>query len=205
MPRKKFFRLTTEQQAILIQSSNFLLNSPRLYQNPHPELSGLKGPADNFGNMSFMEFMHADTYFNAFRRNKRPEALTSFLAAMYRSDRDFNAEDWQSSKVMERSRKLRKVPNMHKQSLVVWFSSCKRQLSSRNPNVFSGGNQEESNKKPTSPNWHNILFEVAGPKMGDIHQVAKQNIHTVFAYLDREIKDAKRKAKELEKIRSKSR
>lgn len=93
-----------------------------------PEWMGLVGPMDHGADLTFGEFHHAVTAFNAYTRDHDPEDLISLVAILYRTTikrghrkvrRPFNPDEIDEN----RSRVRDKMPEWIQWGVYAWFAS----------------------------------------------------------------------------------
>ncbi|MDJ1500457.1 hypothetical protein [Xanthocytophaga agilis] len=155
------------------------------------------GPADGFKNMSFLEFVFADTYYSQqFGKKPKPDALDKMLAVLYRRKRDKDLpgsltykgdirQNFNEHLISDHSKYFTNLDPVKKLAVRTWFSGCRQQLEKMYPYVFSGDNQ----KKAASSGWTQVLISLAGEKFGTIDQTGTENLHTVLMHMNEVIKE----------------
>lgn len=153
--------------------------------------SGLEhwiGP-DHYGkNMSFLEFIRADTAYTSFLQGGEFIHLNTLAAVLYRPSRtdvfisapDFNGDEripLNEYHLAERVRQASRIPLVDRYAILLQYAGLRHYLQERYPETFSGG-------KPSRHGWAGVIVSLAGEKFGDDDAVASKNIHAIFTHLE---------------------
>lgn len=146
------------------------------------------GP-DHYGkNMTFLEFIRADTAYSAFLQGGAMTHLNLLAAVLYRpsrSDAFYSAPEFNGDEriplneyhLAARSRKAARIPLVDRYAILLQYAGLRRYLQERYPETFSGG-------KPSRHGWAGVIVSLAGEKFGDDEAVAGKNIHAIFTHLE---------------------
>jgi hypothetical protein len=160
------------------------------------------GPGDNLSGVSFGEFIFADSYFCAYAQHQAPEALSLFLAALYRpaltkgprpGDPDWSGDVRQAfneHNLEHHAHLLRWVPDLDKLCLVAWYRGCRAQLQADFPEVFEAA--ETDAQRHEKGDWGRVLRSLSGGTFGPLEQTSRQPVRNVLAELCDLAKEAKR-------------
>ncbi|MDF7810513.1 hypothetical protein [Hymenobacter sp. YC55] len=156
------------------------LLSPKLY-----------GPRESFLNLTFTEFIYADTYFLRYLQTNEEVWLQRLVAVLYRPQRaDYDPaavtyggdrrEDFNEHLVEGRVRHVARVPHHLQYAVLLWYRGCRRELERRYVRVFSSDNQQ----KASQSGWQQVLFSLAD----GVHRVdvtSRQLLHNVMREMQR--------------------
>jgi hypothetical protein len=149
------------------------------------------GPARSLSNVTFGEFIFADTYFSQYSRYHRPEHLDRFLAVLYRPGKrhvNLEAADWNGdvrvpfneNHLEHRCKVLAGVNNqLEKLAVLTWYRGCRTQLATEFPDVFVAA--EATTGPQPAPQWDRVLRKLAGGAFGTVQQTAGQPLRLILA------------------------
>jgi len=160
------------------------------------------GPADRFENVSFGEFIIADTHFMNFINTGDDKFIKLLIACLYRPQNieyDTDSPDYSgdirekfNTKIIRyRSHLFRKLSSKTQDTILFNYKTIRKWLSQRYMYVFGTHVQDpvkedpEQEQKPSS-SWKEILKNLS-PSILDIEKYATQNMHNVLEYLDDKI------------------
>ncbi|MDX5510635.1 MAG: hypothetical protein LPK01_00315 [Hymenobacteraceae bacterium] len=136
------------------------------------------GPRERLRNISFLEFIFADTYFIHYTQNQEEELLNKFIACLYRERTwchfikrklpNYSGDirqPFNENLIEERARLLAKLPVEEKFAILTWYRGCRDYLEKEYPHVFSSDNQEKASKS----GWDSVLRSMS------------QGVHTIDA------------------------
>ncbi|WP_187261329.1 hypothetical protein [Pontibacter beigongshangensis] len=160
----------------------------------------LHGPADRFRNITFAEFIYADTLFGFFTKTGKEAYLNKLIACLYRPQRlDYNPksptykgdirEDFNEHLIGERAQLVASIPQPDKYAILTWYRGCRKELELIYDKVFTQTNQQ----KAAEGDWGDVLLSLSGEKFGHVEQTSQQRVHTIF-------KEIQRKAREHEEL-----
>lgn len=142
-----------------------------------PELPGIgKAPEENLRDMSFEQFMLADTHFSAYAVHKRPESLDGMITALYAFDH-----------ITDAGKMVGKISLEHKMAVFFNWVLIKRWLSIRFPLVFPEGDSEV--KEPQVVQWLPIFDSFVGDDVAHIYDYKKLQVMDVLRIMNKRIKD----------------
>lgn len=203
-----FFALDNYDVACLLYLTNFIFKDCTLTKNNLPfiktgflKLNKLAGPMDNFRNMTFSEFMFADTFLGKSSRAKDEKTkqffLNHFIACLYRPiDKNAVPGDlrikFNEFTIEQRAKQVSKLSPITKQMIVTWYKGCRAELENKNPEVFK---EDPEQKKKKGGNWGDVLLTIPNEKFGTISQAADEYIHVIFRYMNNQLKEARTQKK----------
>jgi hypothetical protein len=155
-------------------------------------LVDLHGPEERFRNLTFEEFIYADTYFSLFASHSNELFLDKLIATIYRPQREgYNPkspaykgdirEDFNENLVEDRLHLVRLLPQAVKYAILSWYRGCRKELETIYDLVFTEPNEQ----KATEGDWGDVLLSLSGGKFGHLEQTSGQRVHTVFKEMQR--------------------
>jgi hypothetical protein len=203
-----FFSLQDYDIACLLYLTNFIFKDCTLTKNNLPiirfgflGLNKLAGPTDDFSNIRFKEFMFADTFLGKSARAKDEKTkkffLDKFIACLYRPiDKQAEPGDlrekFNEHIVDKRAKQISKLSPIKKQMIVTWYKGCRAHLENLNQEVFR---EDPEAKKKKGGTWGDVLLSLPNDKFGTINQAADEFIHTIFRYMNNQLKEARTQKK----------
>jgi hypothetical protein len=160
------------------------------------------GPLQSLRNLTFLEFVYADSYFVAYCQTKDEAWLHKLLAVLYRPQRrryrphaaDYGGDrrqDFNQYLVAGRAAKLAHLPAAEQLAILTWYRGCREQLEGRFHRVFTPSREEQAK----TDGWAHVLREISGGPFGTLEETSRQHLHTVLAKME----DDTRRAQELER------
>jgi hypothetical protein len=216
LPTMVFEALTPEQVALdLMPLISFLTEKNTLTKQllPVARLSfrgffkRLYGPKDKLRNLTFAEFIFADSYFIYYCKTGQEELLHKMIAVLYRERRylhelrsffGFDSGDirtpFNEHLVGKRAGKVALLPDEVKLAILTWYRGCREALEAEYGYVFS---QESDSRSGGRSGWEPVARGMSGKIFGDLNNTLQVSIHTVLAEMDDQLRAD-------EKIKSKS-
>jgi len=153
------------------------------------------GPKDGFENLTFDEFIVADTYFVIFLNTKDLKDLSRLTYSLFRpaspSGTRMPIDEFDLDQYSDHFNKM----NIHLLLAIVFnYRIVRRWLEQAYPLVFPKTDQEEvkqkNQKKISTPKWTTIRRKLANDVIADIPRIGKLPLHTVLADLTERIKNS---------------
>lgn len=201
-----FFALSEYDVACLLYLTTFIFKDCTLTKNNLPFIKTgflgwrkLAGPTENFRNMTFNEFMFADTFLGKASRAKDEKTknffINKFIACLYRPiDKQAKPGDvrekFNEHLVDARAKQVSKLSPITKQMIITWYKGCRANLENLNQEVFR---EDPETKKKKGGNWGDVLLSLPNEKFGTISAAADELIHTIFRYLNNQLKEGQKK------------
>jgi len=214
--KRAFFSLYPDEVADVLECTNFLLEAPKRRKLPFTSLKvqGLKcvGPAEDLSNFTGEEFHFAwlshHNYSEAVRNNQpADDHLNALCAVLYRpcGQSKIHNPDAPEFKGDARvpfvrfalevnAKRWLKVDAEKKKLIAWWFGQLYVQIQKAHPDIFSSKNEGKANSLGWLP-----IFRSLSHTFLEHEQVAKQSIGMIFL----ELKEVKRKAREMERQKAK--
>lgn len=175
----------------------------------------LHAPADALSNVSIYELGMAFTAFEAYAATQEEAHLHRLLAILYRPAKPDTPHHRRSnyegdrrlpllkheSTIPARAQRMATLPKPVQRLLVFWFASCRRQILSSFPNLFSQAPADQAGERVGNDyGWGGLLLSLAG---GLVHldEVSQQPYATALTYLS--YLEDQRKLQELRSSRKK--
>lgn len=174
----------------------------------------LHAPADALANVSIYELGMAFTAFEAYAATQEEAHLHRLLAILYRPAKPDTRHNRRSnyegdrrlpllkheSTIPSRAQRMATLPKPVKRLLIFWFASCRRQILSSFPNLFTPAADAPAGERVGNDyGWGGLLLSLAG---GLVHldEVSQQSYGTALTYLS--YLEDQRKLREIRSKRS---
>lgn len=196
---KNKYLLSTAQVHALVKSFSWLFVShrdesdaitmgvnPLVNYNPVKDIkvrfTKLRGPDDVLGNISWMEFIFAETFLTRYNMTGDIKWLAQFLAVLWRPLKDGNILPFEQSKVERQA--CRTIRINHNTALVAtWFyAGCKAFLAKKYPRALGGS----GGGKQSDPfeGYMDLTVTLAKTDKASPDSVLGTNLHFVLKSLD---------------------
>ena len=163
------------------------------------------GPRDSLRNLSFGEFIFADTYFCRYVATQQVSFLDKLVATLYRRPRrDGRALDAGDARrpfnehlLDTAAGQLTHLPLPARLGIVTWYAACRHQLQGEFPDLFEAA-EEDAETSPAfgggGPDWGRVLRKLSGGAFGTVDQTAGQPLRLILAQLQDLALAARRKS-----------
>lgn len=155
------------------------------------------GPKDKFHNVSFGEFIYADTYYINFYNTKDNSYIDKLIACLYRKKGNdkFIAGDirnpFNSNLIEKNSRYFKNLPNIYKQIILFNYSIIRTYITELYPIVFEGTSKASDIISPrTIQGWDDFIKSIS-QNVFEIKQYSEENMHNVLSYLNSKLANNK--------------
>ncbi|QIX60863.1 hypothetical protein HER32_06605 [Hymenobacter sp. BT18] len=161
---------------------------------PHWLLPDYHGPRSHFRNLTFGEFIFADTFFVLYHQHQDAQYLDKFLAVLYRPRlrgvRTLHhtyggdvREPFNEHLLPHRASILRRISRPEKAAILAWYRGCRAQLQAEFPAVFDAGEEDAKEQKRQAPDWGRVLRKLSGGAFGTVQQTSGQPLRLLMAEL----------------------
>jgi len=172
-------------------------------------LKKLYGPADELANLSFVEFIKAESAYIAYAKTRDPEALNLLVAILYRPKRkdyspqspDFDGdirEKYNDHLVGDRVKLVSRLPLSTRQAIFLFYDGCRALILKQYPNVFRKPKDDDAKGR----GWGHVLRNLAG-SVNEYERTAFQPLGTVLSDLDMAIQESDEMQEKLEELKNK--
>jgi hypothetical protein len=146
------------------------------------------GPEDKAANISFLEFIKADTCYVRFIRTNDLKYLNELVATLYRPERTDLSPDDESYRgdmrvpfneyhVAEMGVLAGKIRLIDRYAILLQYSGLRNWLQQRYEKTFSGTGSSKHG-------WAGVIISLAGEKFGDDDQVSAKFLHAILTHLE---------------------
>lgn len=166
------------------------------------------GPADNFTNIRWGEFMVADQYHAAYVRTGDEKMIDYVVATLWRPQRRrYNPdspthggdrrEDFNQHTLERRVRTAAKIPSTSKAAAYCFYVGCRTELVTDYQDIFEGEGAGHSAGQSGGPprgqtsDWLDLLRHLPSDKFGTLDQLENQYVHSTLELACRMMQDAK--------------
>jgi hypothetical protein len=164
------------------------------------------GPSDRLFNISFAEYIHAETNANRFLKDKDVTYLDKLIAVLYRPERsdvhpgseEYNGDrriKFNDHKIDERAEKISRINHNLKYAILLFYQGCQRWYHQQFPHVFSY-------KKGSKGDGLGFLGLVDALTDGDVtknEKVRSSYLVDVMVHLERSAIEYEKQAERLKK------
>lgn len=168
-----------------------------------PSLVGLSGPADNFDNIKFGEFIYADSFLMEYDLRHNVDALDRLIAVLYRrkvsdqNDSDFSGDErepFNENTFKQRIGKLSKIDKSVKLALLVNYRAVRECIISRYSYLFPPSAPVVGNvvKRKTYDlrAWVKVFEKLVGDDILNRDKWAEMGAHVVLSHMNESIKQS---------------
>jgi hypothetical protein len=171
-------------------------------------LRTLYGPADGLANLSFLEFVYADSYFIAYAQRQDTQWLHHLLATLYRPQRrpyrphaaDYagdRRQNFNPALIDERLSLVARLPQAEQLAILTWYRGCRRALEHRYAAVFTPENEQKASE--STDGWAYVLREMSGQAFGSYEETGRQKAAQILAKMEDDTRLAQRQKQQAER------
>ncbi|WP_143436732.1 hypothetical protein [Hymenobacter crusticola] len=214
---------TVVQQLQLTMLVDFLLTSNDLTaqllptvrvrggQGVHVSWKEYHGPREYLRNLTFAEFVFADSYCLHYLATKDRIYLHKMLAVLYRPQRhpykpkspgyggDIR-EDFNEHLIAERAEKLATLDDDQKLAILTWYRGCRTWMERQYPLVFQAGESQDGR----TSDWGRVLRDLSGKQFGTMVETGRTLTLTILAQMQDDNELAERLREQAEATKNKS-
>jgi len=163
------FRTDFDQKNQMLMLTDWVFEEVELLKNPFPTLKKFRGPDDECRNLRFWEFCNADMMYMKFMQTKQIEYLDKLIAILWRREDkeiDLNSPDYEGDirerysdyNLEHRIEKLSRIKQVKKQTILLFWHSCRKLIIENHPDVFDSKN---NSGKKNEFGWAGVLHAIA--------------------------------------------
>lgn len=177
------FDLDADRFTWLAKKFEWITDDISLFRNPKRVL-WFTGCNYKMYGVTFERWFLVDQYYNAYCKTRKPVFLNKMMAVCYR----LPGESWNEGKNLDkRSRLFRLVPMYRKYVVFLWYTSLKKYLSYKYPQVFSSGNGGSTVEQSANELIMGITSALNEGNITLNDKIRKTDIHEVLHELNRKI------------------
>lgn len=168
------------------KTSSFLLN-----QITCQGIGILISPKAKLAEMSFAQFIYVDSYYMQYVGSTRTDILYDLVAHLYTPESGYN------KKVSDRNAVLLKCMDVTVlEAIALNYGLIRKWIAERYPYVFPTGKETPSEQKgsKTTSSWSSVFDNLVGDDLKDRDKYAEIPVNSVFRFITRKIKEAKKNA-----------
>lgn len=190
----------TSEQHLLTEQLLPTLGIPGRHFSERP--TTWHGPRGHLQNLTFGEFIFADTFFVLYALTGKAEHLDTFLTVLYRparrvttaaglveqnaspADTDWNGDvrvAFNEHQLETRALRARHVAALEKLALATWYRGCRAELAREYPDVFVAADEDAPAGSGQAPDWSRVLRKLSGGAFGTVAQTGNQPLRLVLA------------------------
>lgn len=173
----------------------------------------LYGPTDGLANLSFLEFVYADSYFIAYAQTGAAQWLHHLVATLYRPQRrpyrphaaDYSGDrrqDFNPALIDARLAEAARLSQAEQLAILTWYRGCRRALEQRYEAVFTPEN--ENTARENTDGWAYVLREMSGQAFGSYEETSRQKAAQILAKMEDDTRQAQRQKQQAEMQRTAS-
>lgn len=174
------------------QLTNWLITSFKI------GLTTYYGPANKLSSITIEEFRHAEVYYLAYMKTKRPELLDSLISVLFRQKGKSEAEldnriQFSPLIVQTNTAKMSGLHKLKKEAILFNYAGCRNFIFKKYPTIFKISKKEQS--AGGIPDLINLISVVAGGKFGTQRETERTPLYNFLDHLEREIENADKVSK----------
>ena len=164
-------------------------------------------PSDGLENITFLELCVTFSLFEQFIQDYDEDILSELLAVLYRLPKPSNKKNKRARyhgdrrqpylhhehMVPGRKKKMAQLPMPVRQMLLFWFASCRQQIITSFPDLFTA---PSGTKQPNKYGWGSMLMAMAN-NLSELDTVSATLAEDALTYLDHLNEQAKRREQEI--------
>jgi len=193
---KHLRRLNLSQVNGLHRALNFLWREITPIENPVPvirlRMQKYTGPRYKMKDISFGQFIYADTFFLRYMSKKDPGDLDKLVATLYCRG------EFKASRVDLTAHRRRRYSVAKKQAILLFFMAGRRHMIDCFPLLFPKKAEAEQEKKGTF-SWGDVLIALVADYPHEKDKVEKLDVYFAFRYLEEQIRKSNELKKKLNK------
>lgn len=194
VPKRVVKRLSLLQIYELAQLFDFIRKDTKvstfLLDRIHcPKIGTLYAPKARLAEMTFMQFIYADSFYMQYVETLRPEILRDLVAHLYVGEMGYDR------KVSERNaERLKRLDSGTLEAIALNYGLMRKWVAERYPQVFPA---ETSKKQKNTGGWPDVFDNLVGDDLKDRDKYAEIPVNSVFKFMTKKIKEAKKNATKL--------
>lgn len=146
----------------------------------------LYAPKARLAEMSFIQFIYADSYYMQYADRLGRDALCSLVAHLY------SPEDGYDKRTAERNaERLKRADIGTLEAIALNYGLVRKWVSDRYPLVFPA---QTGRKTDAKGSWSDVFDNLVGDDLKDRDKYAEVPVNAVFKYMTKKIKEAKKNA-----------
>lgn len=146
----------------------------------------LFGPAAGLRNISFLEFVFADSFFIAYCQSQDVAWLHKLLAVLYRPGRLWGGAaagdrrvPFNENLLARNVARVARLPQYVQLAIFTWYRGCRHAWEQRYPLVFTP--DHEGQARGNTDGWSYVLREVSGGPFGNYDSTGRQHAAQLLA------------------------
>lgn len=154
-----------------------------------PKVGILYAPKPRLAEMTFIQFIYADSFYMQYVDTLKPEILCDLTAHLYVGESGYDR------KVSERNaERLKRLDQGTLEAIALNYGLVRKWIGERYPQVFPAGNTQ---KQGNTGGWPDVFDNLVGDDLKDRDKYAEIPINSVFKFMTKKIKEAKKNGSRL--------
>lgn len=166
--------------------SSFLLDKIRC-----PGIGPLISPKPRLADMSFMQFIYADSFYMQYAESLRPAILRDLVAHLYTPEAGYDKRE--TDRI---ARQLKKADPALLEAIALNYGLVRKWLTERYPLVFPSAGKQQSGR--VGGNWSDVFDNIVGDDLKDRDKYAEIPVNSIFKYITRKIKEYRKNARKIQ-------
>lgn len=166
------------------------------------------GPADGLKNLTFSEFIHAETAFDRIANSKDDKYIDQLIAILYRqrgpvkeSSKKYRGdlrESFNDFHIDRNAKIASRIPDNLKAAIMLYYQGCRYSITKLFPEVFSGSG---GSKEETFKSYMNLVEVLSGYDITKKANIRNAYLYDVLLTLNESIIRDREREKGMEKIK----
>lgn len=150
----------------------------------------LVSPKPRLADMSFMQFIYADSFYMQYAETLRPAILRELVAHLYTLETGYDRK-----KTDEIARQLKKTDPAVLEAVALNYGLVRKWLTERYPLVFPSAKKQQAGR--AGGTWSDVFDNLVGDDLKDRDKYAEIPVNSIFKYITRKIKEARKNARKV--------
>jgi len=162
------------------------------------------GPADALTNITFEEYIHAETNLDHFRQTHSTKYINRLIATLYRPSNGIDKssfeykgdprEPFNDFLIDTRAQVIKDLPDAEKEAIMLFYNGCRKFIAGKFPNVFSGSGKSAED---VFMEYMKLVNSLADSDITKKEQIRKAYLYDVFITLEDLIIEQKKLLKKI--------
>ncbi|NME67211.1 hypothetical protein [Flammeovirga aprica] len=196
----QFAFIPAELLNLLTKQLNWITDEPYLYTQQLKKVRNYIGPEGVLRDVSFLQYVYADSFANEFTRTKNTEELYKLIATLWiEKGKRFDSKD-----ISVRAKKIELTWRQYQVDIaIMFFMSMKNAFVNKLYATVFKGSGNNSTAEPEEDPWFSATRILAKDgSLGTIDDVQQENVHTVLKTLQEIIREDNKMRKAHDNTRS---
>lgn len=148
-------------------------------------------PKPKLADVSFLQFIYVDSFYMQYAETLRTEILFDLVAHLYTPESGYDKRTADRN-----SGRMKRMDVATLEAVALNYGLVRKWIADRYPVVFPAGNAEK--KQRDTGSWSEVFDNLVGDDLKDRDKYADVPVNSVFKFMTKKIKEAKKNATKLQ-------